>query len=399
MGNKIEAGRRQEGSPNSRLTFSLTYSDLLELALRLKQTAAGYSWQKGNISIPRSKIIHDHETGGLIRALQELGRVIVVEKIPRVLGSQASGSTVVYFNDNDYSAGTVVRLINAGLLAPLLNFFRHHPSSITGAEIFPNISPHGIKGLALTLSEDQKNWSGLFSQLNWSLGRGLQIAALRIDPMAFIENSQDILLQVYRAAATGVFGGIKYVQFLSDQQGAQLYVAVAAGPTSEEKTAIGQRLTNSRPSDRDSTLGRIRSFYSDKRAEIMAKIAEILGADPAGIEQLTDLPYIDGDINNGLLVSGGTLGPNNGLSAFFHGGRYNIFPPAEATVMPMPIGTRIFGDYNPQLPSGLRISFPDNDMGAANTFFGIKPDEMTGLKMQLDVLALGFHTDLRPART
>lgn len=218
--NNIEKNKRREETVNlmSPGSILLNKNDLQELSLRRVAARLMHLPQQkfinGALSFPRSFLAAEDVSQTLIKPLVESGRAKVVNRIPKG-GFSSSGNTVVYIED-DKSVRTSHANISDDILQHIVQFYLKHPDEVEAANIFPNTSKNGLKGLSIDLKQT-KGLGPTITDMHWSLGRGLRVIALpnSFDVEAFIDVSDLALTTAYQIGSN-MEGAVKSIQFLHD---------------------------------------------------------------------------------------------------------------------------------------------------------------------------------------
>jgi len=368
--------------------YFLDRGDLTELALRMYSAGSTSHLSTGALSFPRSKII-GFPIESLIRVLQDLGRAKVVERIPKNPYGSRAGNVIVYPSD-DESVMTTMKRINFSIIRQLVMFYLMHADAIESTQILPNTSTSGLKGLAIKLSPRTKERWQTVSDLQWSFGRGLMIAALpeNLDVYAVIDCMDEYLRIAFELGQLSN-GAIKYIQFLHDQND-KAYIALASGISLKERIYFNNRLSTLR-GNREATdlIKNTSTAASIRRIASMRELSTKLGL---RVELVTDSIYIDMDQEREVVVSGGLMTTTNGLAPFTLSNQGIIIhrPNQEGIV---PIGTKLVKStgFKPAVPAGVKPHFLEDLTGKLT--LSDSESLFNGLRMveELKVLALGYH--------
>ncbi len=401
---KQEQKRQLETAPagnGAGLGIRFNADDLAELALRSRHAALSHGTVSGTgaMSFSRRSVQADGQTAGLINQLEQSGRARVEERIPSRSGCMDSGNVVVYPKRNRDKV-SVIETVDADLLAPIARLYGERTVPVDSVTLLPNISPDKPKGLVIALDpKAEKPWLRV-PALNWQYGRGLLVTALRMDTDEFIERSDLLLAGALAAGKETEPGELKYLQFAYDAQG-RMYMVMAGGPSHRETDGMVQGIVQAKKARHaQEILEAQNQFGRIKRTGLAMELAHSLGL-PID-DFVADATYIEADLDAGLVFSGAAQTSANGLKPFTVGNS-RIILHTEGQGVVTPVGAKTASNPKtdmPALPPGMAIDPPSKT--AAAPLFGAEAVEgyigALPNRMQLEVLGLGYHTDMRQAR-
>src|SRR3989338_7652832 len=220
--------------PLSRSNVSFAKDELSYLSFVRRQKA-----RPGAISIPRRQVLCEGTLKEEIERLVQSGMSEVKIHQQHKGGDPKGGNIVLYPTKLATNLDEKVSQIRLGALDPVLDLMPT-TTTIESVTVLPNASSRAkLNGVAVKFDERQKRWWSELAKLKMSYGRGLSVFALGMSFDEFCNRLQDLLNITYGFGR--ITDGLKYVQFLMDDSGGS-YMAIAAGPTHNEKESISGSL-------------------------------------------------------------------------------------------------------------------------------------------------------------
>jgi len=401
---KQEQKRQQEEAPagsGAGLGIRFTADDLAELALRARHAALSHGTVSGTgaMSFSRRSVQADRQTAGLISQLEQSGRARVEERIPARSGCMDSGNVVVYPKRNGDRA-VLIETVGAELLRPIARLYGEQTIPVESVTILPNTSSDKPKGLVIALDRKaDKPWLRA-PQLNWQHGRGLLVTSLQMDTDEFIERSDLLLAGALAAGKRTEPGELKYLQFAYDAQG-RMYMVMAGGPSHRETDGMMQAIVQAKKAHQaQEILNAQNEFGRIKRTGLAMDLAHSLRLTVDDF--VADATYIDADLDAGLVFSGAAQTTANGLKPFTLGdSRIILHTQGQGEITPVGAKTASSSKKDkPALPPGVIIDPPSKTV--ISPLFGAEEVEeyvhTLPNRIELEVLGLGYHTDMRRER-
>lgn len=344
----------------------------------------------GGMSFSRAFLKERQLYERLINPLQEAGRVRVVDRPTK--GSPGAGNAVVYLTE-DASVQGSLKDISPVILKHATNFFLGNVANVNGIHIFPNTSPNAFKGVSVDVKRDNLTGQTL-SKLRWPMGRGTRLIALPsyFDAETFIE-TEEALGAYARLIGANTDGSVKSIKFYYDEETYRVYLALAAGPTDNQKRLIRLQLQNA-PKQTDVEQVKQMAEKIGRRARDLIT-ATLMDFFPwkEDVEVVLDEPYVDMDTrSNGVVTaySGGIKGEENGIGAYTVGLSDMIIYDADGKIVPL--GTKLVPKGSPNFASGQNVKSKP-----FQSIVGMIPAEKTDIIDQLErprplkALALAYH--------
>lgn len=291
-------------SVKSATSIHLDADDLSHLSLLRKfGTSEKFADPRRTILIP-NRII-DADLQALLSELSSTGRITTRTEKPRaIIAPSLSGNTVVRPTKTDETVMAAFVDVNPGVLRPVLDLVGRRGNILKSVDIFPNVSPQGLKGVALEIDTGVDKWWRELAAYNWPIGRGLIVSALPIGAEEFIDRS-DSLLPLIDAIGKGSEGILKYVRFFYSEDDSRVFMAVSAGPSREERASISRQLANlHRPGKAKDLMRSVNDVFSQRRRNLAISLNQQMGL-AGGMEVVSETPYVSLDIDQGSAISGG----------------------------------------------------------------------------------------------
>jgi len=267
----------------------------------------------GAISMPRRDVLCNKGLKEEIDELIQSGLWEVRTHQPHRGVDPKGGNIVLYPTHLATDLCGKISQIRPGALDPILDLMPT-ATTIKSVTVLPNASSRANKlnGVAVKFNEKQERWWSELAKLKMSYGRGLSVFALGISFDEFCNRLQDLLNITYGFGR--ITDGLKYVQFLMDDSGGS-YMAIAAGPTHNEKESISGSLFAIQ--DLKEAVGLveiINKISSERRLDIARSLAHMFGV--GEVELFTDSRYIDLDAERAVVTSGGAMSSHHNTKPF-----------------------------------------------------------------------------------
>lgn len=295
---------RAPNLPGSATSIHLDNSDLKHLSLlRMFGSYEKFADPRRAILIPNRAV--DGDLRALLNELSSTGRIITRTDKPRVtVDPHSSGNTVVRPSVMDATVMEAFVDVNPRALGAVLDLVGRRGNILKSVDIFPNFSPHGLKGVALEIDTKVDKWWRDLATYNWPIGRGIIVSALPVGAEEFIDRS-DFILPLVDAIGKASSGIYKYVRFFYDSEDNRVFMAVSAGPSREERASISEQLANiHRPGKARELMASLSSVFSQRRKNLTVSLSREMGFDGA-TETVSETPYVFLDIDRGSAISGG----------------------------------------------------------------------------------------------
>lgn len=289
----------------------------------------------GAITIPRRDVLCNGGLEAEIKELERSGLWEVRVHQPHRGTDPKGGNVVLYPTQLTTDLGGKVSQIRPGALDPILDLMSEI-KAIEGVTVLPNASSKAkLNGVAVKLDERRAGWWNELAKLKMSYGRGLSVFELGMSFEEFCNKLQDFLNITYGFGKT--VNGLKYVQFLIDDEG-NPYMAIAAGPTHHEKRTISENLSNMRNLQRAiEFIEIINRITLQGRMDVAKSLGKMFGTGKVNL--CTDSRYIDLNLENATVTSGGAMSSHNSARPFALGiGGILLHEASENDVL-VPIGS------------------------------------------------------------
>lgn len=267
----------------------------------------------GAITIPRRDVLSNEGFEAEIKELERSGLWEVRVHQPHRGTDPKGGNVVLYPTQLTTDLGGKVSQIRPGALDPILDLL---PTikTIESVRVLPNASAQARKlnGVVVKFDERKKGWWNELAELKMSYGRGLSVFELGMSFDEFCNKLQDFLNITYGFGKT--VNGLKYVQFLIDDEG-NPFMAIAAGPTYHEKKTISENLSNMCDLQRAiEFIEIINRITLQGRMDVAKSLGKMFGTGKVNL--CTDSRYIDLNLENATVTSGGAMSSHNSARPF-----------------------------------------------------------------------------------